>query len=526
MAGDSRMRFHRVRSAACLGIALVVALALTGCPSEVPSPETVVSPGAETSMAYVSGLSGVAPPTWLAAFNGGASGHGWALSTNDGASWTAFDAWTPGTGGPTAGTPMNIIPPGLPGQGVDSAGRPVWAGDPAIAASPDGTVVAMANLACGGLPCGTIAAVNAVVVSLSYDGGRTFPQSFQVNSKGCSDGQQDQETIAFDSTADLVTGNGQLPELWIGFRHRGGEIPLLWGACVRGARIDPQAQTLTWLNPATDIATLDRDFGRGVGGLVIQARDGIVSLMYSNTDYFGRNGAGNPICPIGGSGQVRWFLTESTDDGASWTGAEYIAGPATLPCFVSGVEIGIRNFGFAQSPQGMQYFAVPANEVSPRGSPEAIDIWRRDRSLGAQPPLILDGQVQGGTAAGGNPVFWPTLAADSIGRVALLWGSGVGISSTNVQYHMTYRDTAGVWDGIGVAVTPSLQSIYFTNLPLQPPGWGIDGDYLGIVGRTSDLAFPDIATSPAFVGAWSDSSQFTVTTNVGTVMASSITVRP
>ncbi len=90
----------------------------------------------------------------------------------------------------------------------------------------------------------------------------------------------------------------------------------------------------------------------------------------------------------------------------NWTNAEYIAGPATLPCFVSGIEVGLRNFGNGNS------------------------------------------------------------------------------------------------------------------------GFGIDGDYLGIGSRTSDLLFPDEAAAPAFLGAWADTSQIPVTGNIGTVMASTLTVTP
>ena len=199
---------------------LVLAAFLAGCLPDIPSPEVAVEPGSETAVAYVSSTNGVSPATWVVAYNHGASGRapafvdgtptgafarsGWAFSIDDGATWTRRTAWSPGSGGPSGTAPQGIVPP-APGQGIDNLGRPIWAGDPAIAASPDGTVVALANMA-PAKPGGT---AQYIVVSLSYDGGRTFTQSYIVNDTGCSNGAQDRR--ASPSIRRVICRAGSFP---------------------------------------------------------------------------------------------------------------------------------------------------------------------------------------------------------------------------------------------------------------------------------------------------------------------------
>ncbi len=477
-------------------------------------------------MAYVSSSNGVGvPSTWLVAYNDGGFGavypgtmpsgwpnspNGWAFSIDDGTTWTRSNAYAVGSGGPVGWGPFHVIPP-APGQGlqtVDSAGNtaPLWAGDPTVAVSPDGTVVALANLALAKPGSST----DRVVVSLSYDGGRTFPQSFLVNDTGCYDGIQDQPTIAFDPARDV--SSEQSPEFWIAFRHSGVGAGF-FGACARGARIDPDARTLSWLRPADAIDGLNRQFAQDVGGLVVQARAGIVSVMYADTSFFGRGGISS--CSGTSNGTVSWFINESTDNGDNWSNAEYIAGPATIQCFVSGVEVGLRSFAFAQDSSGMQYFAVPAGSDGGR----SVDIWRRDRAAGPASPLLFDARIHN---RGSNGIFFPTLAADSIGRIGLLWGSQINASAPQIEYRMTSRGLARGWDPIGVSLTPPGGLL---PVVLLGQGEGSDGDYAGIAGRTSDVLVSASATREDFVGAWTDTSQLAATGTAATVMAAGLRVR-
>lgn len=403
-------------------------------------------PGSETATAYARATPGGLLPNgqWLKGHPGtlivqlnGAGGNAWAYSTNGGKNWNACDVTFCGPGGTRV--------PFAPSTGNWLLGRYTqnsWNGDPGIAASIDGNTVVMSNMAHAIHPAG-VGLPDAVVVSSSIDGGRTFIQTEFANTTNCV-GQEDQPSIA----ADAVVPN----RYWTVWRHRGDSFQW-YGACVRGFDVDIATGAFTFINDPKPFSTPGVYSLAGIGGLIVQARGAQITVMYADNDL-------SAFYRCSGDVTIGWNTITSLDWGVTWTRYAPIdkisPEPTCLPDATDGaIQTGIRNFAFVRDYAGTMWAAVPAAEG--RGfkifaSTDTGISWQFFQQVG--------GNVQ---------TFFPTLAADDHGRVGLSFQQAAsGLAGQPLVASSTWF-AAKPW-GAGAFVGPTpISGGYF---PVNPPPQG------------------------------------------------------
>ncbi len=364
-----------------------------GCsPAPLPSPgpeQLVDNNGDETSAGFAPASVGEAagipvafPATAVSSFNeftrpagGGIFGYAW---TVDGINWTSCNADQSGP----------CFVPKHPSQKN-------WRGDPAIAAAPQGGgIVVAANLANTTDDSGN---PNMIVAALSFDGGRSYGNTQWVNGDGCTDGDQDQEAIAFDPTTTE-------PTVWIAWRHNGAAgLSGTYGICVRGGTVNAAAHTIDWFGPSEEMQNLDRAPFHGAGGLLIQPAHDAVTVMYSNTDR-----ADTSIFCSTHDTQVKWFTGTTTDAGASWSSSHLVYDTQTFHWCTSGLHYqnGLRAFGFVRDSYGDLWAAVHDSPGTIRTftSTDEGTTWIANRVI---------------SVIGFPDLLFPTLAAGAGGRVGL-----------------------------------------------------------------------------------------------------------
>ncbi len=165
------------------------------------------------------------------------------------------------------------------------------------------------------------------------------------------------------------------------------------------------------MGPPRPLAVETAQLYGGVGGLILQAHDDRLTLVYSNTD---------SVVQCSGAVGVVWLSRTSYDGGGTWGPSDVIfsssnqptclPGPGDPPFPATQVQPGLRNFGFAEGPAGEQWVAVPDQGAT------GVRMYVRH----------LEGSEYSGwewhdlvPAPEGQLVFHPTLAADPYGEALL-----------------------------------------------------------------------------------------------------------
>lgn len=347
----------------------------------IPNTATFVAPptvrSSETSMTFSSGGrgppgTGFLAPSTIVQFNDFSkpSYFGWSW-TSDGINWNYCNAVIPGCGG--TGVPVPL-----------AAGQANWRGDPGIAAASDQSGIVVATQLANSV--GDSGDPNMIVASLSFDGGRTFTSTVHVNDAGCSNGDQDQQAVAADPTTQPTT-------FWFVWRHNGAAWTGggTYGACVRGGTVNPVTRAIDWLGPSEDVENLDRTPFWGVGGLLVQAGRGALTVAYSNTDHIFDD------CSAGK--EVRWFTVTSTNNGVDWTPSHEVYDTQIFGwCAASDRLLNtLRAFGFVRDATGAYWMAV-------HDSPGTVKVFV-STDTGAT-------WLESVTLRTGNDLLFPTVATD------------------------------------------------------------------------------------------------------------------
>lgn len=256
-----------------------------------------------------------------------------------------------------------------------------------------------------------------VAVYLSNNNGTAFflPPSGEVNGSNCSGGTMDQVHVAFDLTEST-------PNFYVVWRHKDGGF---YGGCFRKGMlvVDPMtldATDVSWLTPAKDIgAMISEDSFSGQGGLLVQAGDGAMSVVYSTT--------GNIVdCPDTGHKGVGWEVVTTRNDGTNWTNSKRVFHSDNFVWCAFNAKMGknFRDFSFVRAPDSGDYFVAvndEKNSIRVFHSASQGWQWRQIHQI-----IVNDPGSDGGTAA--LSVLYPTLAVDGNGRLALFYYVSNGVN--------------------------------------------------------------------------------------------------
>ena len=269
-----------------------------------------------------------------------------------------------------------------------------------------------------------------VVAAVSVDGGQHFNRMVFVNDDGgdnCDAGEQKLPFVTFDTTTSP-------PELVVAWLHKDG-------ACVRTGTVNasPDAgvgscgdslATINWLGPSHKVDHVKRNGGSGIGGLIVQAGEGAITIVYASRNDAPATCAGPFQSNLTA---MNWTATTTFDEGTHWTDNDPFFGSVAFPWCVGDptdarVSVGIRDFGFVRAGNGHYYAAVQTDfaiirvfESSDKGGhwrefcasdfpdgglggPPQTSVWRQAGTQCPDPFLNL--------TVANQSVFWPTLAAD------------------------------------------------------------------------------------------------------------------
>jgi len=192
-----------------------------------------------------------------------------------------------------------------------------------------------------------------VVAAVSTDDGKTFRKAFPLNEDSCSNGEQDMPHAAFDYTTAP-------PTLWVVWRHQGTKLGS-FGGCIRRFFLDVTG-VLVPLDDARDVEGMDlEDITGSQGGLKVQAGDGVVTVVYSNTDHLFK-------CPDTGEKGIAWGSVSSFDYGHNWVDNDRILHTEHFRwCVLDDptkkkptpiIQNSLRAFDFVRAPSGAYYVAL------------------------------------------------------------------------------------------------------------------------------------------------------------------------
>jgi hypothetical protein len=344
-----------------------------------------------------------------------------------------------------------------------------WRGDPAIAAAPQGGgIVVYENMALD-TSQNWNDKPHLVVAALSFDGGAHFVNSVLVNDGSCTN-NVDQGAVAFDPTSST-------PDIWFVFRHNGVGVGAgTYGLCVRGGTVNPSTHSIDWFGPAHEVGNVQRAFGYGVGGALVQPGYGNVTVVYSNTDHEYTD------CSWGKD--ITWYSVTSWDGGWNWTSSKQIYDTPSFAWCTTGNHYlnSIRAFGFARDGQGNLWTALNDSLGSIRVFTSSNEGWSWTQSNYI-------------TVPGYPSLYLPTVAADAAGRVTVgFYGSDAG--GTTMSMFTTTRDLIGWYPPVPIGAR-------FT-----PGGYAARrvGDYNGMTVVPAD-AF-HLGDGEYFVPTWADDSGF------------------
>ncbi len=246
-------------------------------------------------------------------------------------------------------------------------------GSPSLAADNQGNVVYVGLAS----TTGSSTTADTVVAMISTDGGQTFNNMVVVNSDSghsCNTGTQRLPHATFDTTVFppvlyVVWGNNNSGQFGGCMRH--GTIDITNTQAIAGCPTSPIIMpVIDWItnsdgDSSESISNMKQSCNWdgcqvGQGGLMVQAGDGNVTVMYSGNDAVGE-------CVDGGSGnftQMGWGTVTTFDEGVSWSTDPWIvlsdnyprcigpAGPTPM------IPTGFRDFGFTRAGNGHLYAAV------------------------------------------------------------------------------------------------------------------------------------------------------------------------
>jgi len=280
------------------------------------------------------------PDTLLVGYNdetpGGATTMGWAFSNNGGVTWKKCASNNPGN------CNTKPIDTGLVGKSVTFVRHPAVATD----GLGNGVYVTLADTD------GSPDSAERVVGMISTDGGKTFGAAQPLNADSCDNGEQDMPHAAFDYTPSPAT-------LWVVWRHRGVTQGGSFGGCIRRFFIQPMKMAPPKLTPLDDAHSVDgmdlEDITGSQGGLKVQAGDGVVTVVYSNTDHVF-------TCPDTSLRGLAWASVSTFDNGHHWVDNDRIFHTESFRWCVLGtppvVQNSIRAFDFVRTMTGFYYVVV------------------------------------------------------------------------------------------------------------------------------------------------------------------------
>lgn len=392
------------------------------------------------------------PDTLVMGYNVSNTAQGWAWSDDQGHTWNPRST-----------------------SSIDAGAGTIIRSDPVMVADHLGNVVFVDQFISAAsqakAPDGGLGVTDQDIAMVSNDGGRTFKSDHLAivnDGATCADGIQDQPAAAFDYTTTP-------PTLWVAFRHRGGAGGSLYGACVRRGFINPAiGNRITWLEDAFEVQNFHGEDGTGIGAILIQAGDGAVTVVYTNTD-----ATPNNCSPAAPPTSLNSFATEaltSFDNGHTWQTKSRLFhtdnGPTWAACVLnSKVQMGasIRNFGYVRAPDGTHYVIAQYSQWQARlfksrlqgaGSNSNTDgAWSEWcpgtatadggpvsnwTPVGVQCPqekwTFVRADPPSQTCAPGNgsilakcALAWPTIAADDQDRVVLYYYES---DDTNQFFHL------------------------------------------------------------------------------------------
>jgi hypothetical protein len=411
--------------------------------------------------------------------SGGFAGNGLARAVDSGGALT----WTYCNFQNGCGPGGGAVPMADDGQSPPVIAQTGWANDPVLATTkinygPEfgvgGDLVAYAGLATSNAG-GTNP--NMVVASISFDGGVTFNKALYVNQNHCNDGTQDQETATFDTTVFP-------PRLWVGWRWNSSGT---YGACVQYFDVDPVAQQVHFSPlPPQEVQNLDRTPFYGVGGIILRAQNGRVTMVYSNTDH-------HYDCPTNANKEVKWLSVSSDDQGQTWTPSTLIRDTKKFaPCLANNSATSIMRgtFGFTNDTSTGDYYAAVLAKK------DTLEIYRstdQGNTWSSSPIKTLSGGV-------GSRMF-PSLASDGPGRLGVQLFETDGATDTQVTPMFVGSTNApgNVWDP-EFATGPAF--------PIDNPGGPCSagtlqcrtlGDYTGLGASVKAVGTQGL---PSYIQAW------------------------
>lgn len=390
--------------------------------------------------------------------------QGWAVSHDLGHSFTqqcSFGGANLLDGGACPPVPP---PPGgtLPWQ---------WSGDPVVRADGRGNLVYLSL----GDPTTDQDAAHFIVAAVSSNGAASFASSVLVNDAGCgSSGVSpavDQPNATFDFTTDP-------PTLWVVYRFFGAGTQTFAGACVRRGVVDTTGTPhVRWLDQARSVDGLGAS-GFGLPytyGVAIAAGDGVVTVMSgAGTSFMPNSNGKNPHddpCPDDNPDPngMAWATVDSFDNGMNWVdNAKIFHSERTQWCVlaespntrggslptVGKVLMGLRSFGIARAPGGIEYAVLQDTNTTARlfmspaagikgwqnptstirtwyewcpGTPTSdasagpTSNWKSTGTGNGDAPACATPAIQpaqGGAGALPRDLVWPTIAADGRGNIA------------------------------------------------------------------------------------------------------------
>ena len=202
-----------------------------------------------------------------------------------------------------------------------------------------------------------------VVAFLSTDGGTQFSTAFPINfeASDCGSGEQDLPHATFDYSTSP-------PTLWVVWRNN--STGNSFGGCLKRFFIRGSGSTaqLLPLGKAVTISGMDREdkIGGSQGGLEVQAGDGVVTVVYANSDE-------DDACPTGEHHGVAWGSVSTFDNGLSWVdNARIFHSDTWHSCLLTAsggppsVQNTIRSFDFVRTQAGIEYAVIADTPQSVR----------------------------------------------------------------------------------------------------------------------------------------------------------------
>jgi hypothetical protein len=158
------------------------------------------------------------------------------------------------------------------------------------------------------------------------------------------------------------------PTLWVAWRNNSSGAS--FGGCVRRFFVQGSGTSavLTPIGKAITISGMDREdkIGGSQGGLVVQAGDGVLTVVYANSDEDDR-------CPTGEHHGVAWGSVASFDNGLSWVdNARIFHSDRWESCLLTAsggppsVQNTIRSFDFVRTQAGVAYAVIADTPSSVR----------------------------------------------------------------------------------------------------------------------------------------------------------------